>query len=191
MAPRFSKNGKRLGRPPKDKTATVFAINQPTIVTASDSAVQTAETKDIVESIEFDTSSMIECEFVPVPQHFIVSFQNAEKKHGYYSSSIYAIEGINWSKWVIMAYLKADFESYRKQGLKNKEILQRCLNYLNAVPPKKKYAKKDPTPKYGKLELFKDDIQFTNKLGFECAILVCTTTERRCDHFWGEGEKFL
>lgn len=189
MAPRFSKNGKRLGRPPKNKEATVFTVTTPLPVQNTPVLEVKEEQQD--EAVVVDANSMIECEFVPVTQHVIISMPNAEKKHGYYSGSIYAIEGINWTKWVALAYLKADFDTYRKQGLKDREILQRCLNYLNAVPPKKKYAKKDPTPKYGKLELFKEDIQFTKKFGYECAILVFTTNERKCEHFWGEGEKFL
>jgi hypothetical protein len=189
MSPRFSKNGKRLGRPPKNKEQpAVFAINAPVATPLVQPVMQTDEAD---EPVVIDANSMVECEFVPVPQHVIVSYQNAEKKHGYYSGSVYAIEGINWCKWVVMAYLKADFEKYRKEGLKDIEILKRCINYLNAVPPKKKYAKKDPTPKYGKLELFKEDIQFTKKFGYECAILVCTTNQRKCEHFWGEGEKSL
>lgn len=188
MAPKFSKNGKRLGRPPKNKTpetsGTVFNI-APTSTTA-------VAVEEPSMPIEVDHNSMIECEFVAIPQYEIASSPTKERKMGYYSHSIYAgVEGLNWTKWVVLAYLKADFQKHREQGLKNEEILQRCLNYLNAVEPKKKYAKKDPIPKYGKLELFKEEIKFTNKLGYECAILVFTTNQRKCEHFWGEGEKFI
>ena len=186
MSPRFSKNGKRLGRPPKNKQpeGTVFAINTP-ITPAAEPVVEEPV------KIEVDPNSMIECEFVPISQYGIFTDTSLEKKAGRYSSSIYAIEGINWTRWVALAYLKADFQKYRDMGLKNPEILQRCVNFLNAVEPKKKYAKKNPEPKYGKLELFKNDIQFTNKFGYECAILVFTTTNRKCEHFWGNGEKFI
>ena len=183
MAPRFSKNGKRLGRPPKNKnpevSGTVFAVKTP-------------EVEEKSEPITVDTKTMIECSFVPIPQYSLVNEPNAPKKMGIYSGSrYYNIEELNFKRWVVLAYLKADFDKYRKEGLKDKEILQRCVNFLNATPPKKKYAKKDPVPKYGKIELFKEDIQFTNKMGFECAILAFTTTDRKSDHFWGEGEKAL
>ena len=184
MAPRFSKNGKRLGRPPKNKDAVVF-----TVVSRPEAQSEIKEEK--IDPSQIDTTSMIECEFVPITQHGLVSKETGEKKHGLYSSSMYAIEGINWDKWVAIAYLKADFDTYRKQGLKDREILQRCLNYLNIVPERKKYAKKQPTAKYGKLSLFKEDIQFTNKFGYECAILIFTTDQRKCELFWGEGEKFV
>lgn len=182
MAPKFSKNGKRLGRPPKNKEAVVFSINTPIPVN------EIKEEKIDVSKI--DTKSMIECEFVPIAQHNLISSPNEPKRHGIYSSSIYAIEGINSDKWVAIAYLKADFEKYRKEGLKNQEILQRCINFLNIVPEKKKYAKKQPTAKYGKLSLFKEDIKFTNKHGFECAILIFTTDQRKSEYFWGEGNQF-
>lgn len=186
MAPRFSKNGKRLGRPPKNKDAVVFSINTPQPPPQQAVAV---EEPDVMPQV--DANSMVECEFVPITQHSLYATQNGEKKHGLYTTSIYAIEGINWDKWVVIAYLKADFAKYRKDGLKDKEILQRCINFLNRVPAKKKYAKKEPTAKYGKLTLFKEDTQFTDKFGYECAILIFTTDQRKCEHFWGEGDKFL
>jgi len=189
MAPSFSKNGKRLGRPPKNKPAetsgTVFTINSAPVTTP------VVVDNDPPAKIEVDPTSMIECEFVPISQYGVFNDTSSERKAGRYSSSIYAIEGINWTRWVVLAYLKADFQKHREEGLKNQEILQRCVNYLNAVEPKKKYAKKDPEPKYGKLELFKEDIQFTNKFGYECAILIFTTNNRKCEHFWGNGEKFI
>ena len=179
MAPRFSKNGKRLGRPPKSKEAVVFTVN---------ATAQIKEEK--VDQLNIDASSMIECEFLPISQHSVITEKNTEKRFGAYSGSIYAIDGINWDRWVVVAYLKADFEKYRKQGLKNRDILQRCVNFLNIVPERKKYAKKEPTAKYGKLTLFKEETQFINKDGHECAILIFTTDQRKCEHFWGEGDKF-
>lgn len=186
MAPRFSKNGKRLGRPPKNKSpensGVVFSVTTPT----------TPVVEEKSELIVIDEKSMIVCEFVPITQHSIDSNSTSEKKLGMYSSSRYAnIEDLYFKKWIVLAYLKADFKKYREEGLNNKEILQRCVNYLNAVEPRKKYAKKDPVPKYGKLELFKDDIQFTNKLGYECAILIFITDQRKNEHFWGEGERAM
>lgn len=184
MAPKFSKNGKRLGRPPKNKTpensAVVFTITSP--------AVKLEEEKS--EPIVIDKESMIECEFVPVSQHSLINDNNSPKKLGLYSSCRYSnVEDLNFKKWVVLAYLKADFNKYREKGLTNPQILQRCINYLNAVEPRKKYAKKDPEPKYGKLELFKEDIKFINKMDHECAILIFTTNQRKCEYFWGEGEK--
>lgn len=183
MAPRFSKNGKRLGRPPKNPTAqaanpVVFKI-----------AEEVANTPD--EPIVIDEESMIECEFVPIPQYGLISNSNSEKKLGVYSSCVYSdIEELNWTEWIVKAYLKADFQKYRKMGLSDVEILKRCFNFLNATAPRKKYAKKDPVPKYGKLKLI-NEVRFTDKFGFESAVTIFTTTERKCKFFWSEGEKRL
>lgn len=183
MAPRFSKNGKRLGRPPKNKTpdtGVVFSVNIP------------SKQEEKSEPVVVDEKTMIPCEFVPITQYSLISDDSAPKKLGLYSSSRYHnIEGLNYDKWIVLAYLKADFDKYRKEGLSNKDIIQRCVNFLNATEPRKKYAKKDPVPKYGKIKLFKDEIGFTSKMGFECAILAFTTDQRKCDFFWGEGEKSL
>lgn len=183
MAPRFSKSGKRLGRPPKNKNPE----NSPVVF-----SVTTPITEEKSEPIVIDKNSMIECEFVPITQHSVDDAKSSPKKMGMYSSSRYAnIEDLYLKKWILLAYLKADFKTHREAGLNNKEILQRCINFLNAVEPRKKYAKKDPVPKYGKLELFKEDIQFTNKLGYECAILVFITDQRKNENFWGEGERAM
>jgi hypothetical protein len=89
-----------------------------------------------------------------------------------------------------LAYVKADFEKYRSEGLNNTEIAKRCINYLNAVEPRKKFPKKPPTSKYGQLQLIREDIKFTNRFGYEMAILEFSTDERKNDNFWGEGDKW-
>jgi hypothetical protein len=51
--------------------------------------------------------------------------------------------------------IKIDFEIYESQGYTREQILQGCINYLNLAPPRKKYAKKQTKPLYGKLKLHK------------------------------------
>ena len=185
MSPRLSKNGKRLGRPPKNKqpesSGTVFSVVSPE---------QSVSPKQ-QQPVEIDPSSMIECELLAMPQYQSMTNPTNEKRFGLYSNSMYSgVEGLNWCRWVVVGYLRADFQKYRDEGMDDATILQRCVNYLNATEAKKKYAKKDPVPKYGKLQLFNQEIKFTKKFGYECAILLATTDQRRCELFWGEGEKF-
>ncbi len=183
MAPRFSANGKRLGRPPKNpqpvESGTTFTVVTPAV-----------QKKEEPKPVEVDPSSMIQCEFVPLAQYEIFNDPKPERKLGRYSSSTYYIDGFNKEKWVVLAYLKADFDKYRTEGMANEEIIGRCINYLNAVEPKKKYAKKPPTSKYGYLELINKNPKFTNRFGYEMAILELSTDERKNDNFWGEGDRW-
>jgi hypothetical protein len=188
MAPRFSKTGKRLGRPPKnpqaDTTGTVFSIDSPAV------AAEKAAPEPLPIPIVVDHTTMIECEFMPIPKYEITNYQAGEKKLGIYSTSMYKIDEFKNDRWVIISYLKADFEKHRLLGLTNPQILQNCLNYLNAVEPKKKFAKKEATPKYGRLKLFREEAKFINKFDHEVAIFLFTTDDRKCEYFWGEGEKY-
>lgn len=178
MAPRFSKNGKRLGRPPKNATpAVVFTVS---------AAVEPPPPP----TVQVDPDTMIECEFVPVQQHMLVSTLDSATKSGFYTSSCYRLEDRDALKWPVLAYLKADFDKYRAAEIPDREILQRCMNYLNALDLKKVAGKKDLEPKYGKLSLAKEEIKFTKKFGYECAILIFCTDNRKCEHFWGTGEKY-
>lgn len=183
MAPRFSASGKRLGRPPKNPQpapeGVVFNVITPAV-----------SKKEEVKPVEIDPASMIPCEFVGIAQYEIFNDPKPDRKYGRYSSSTYYIEGFNTEKWVVLAYVKADFEKYRAEGLSNLDIAKRCLAYLNAVDMKKKYPKKPATSKYGHLELVREDIKFVNRFGYEMAILEFSTDERKNDNFWGEGERY-
>ena len=181
MAPKFSKNGKRLGRPPKNPAlltaqpegeGTVFVIAAPVVETP-------------VVPVVIDLATMIECEFLPITQHVLFSDPTAEKKAGIYSGSSHRRTPLD--RYVVLAYLKTDYAKYRAEGLKNEEIVQRCVNFLNATEPRAKFAKKDPTPKFGRLELFKEELKFVVKDDTEVCILVFTTDSRKCEFFFGEG----
>jgi hypothetical protein len=187
MAPRFSKNGKRLGRPPKNAApaSTTFSLGS----NHTTQEVAPVLTQEPVVS-NFDKDTMIECEFVPVAQYTIVNTPDSPTKSGFYTSSCYRMEDRDAFKWPALAYLKADFDKYRASEIPDKEILQRCINYLNSLDLKKVPGKKDPVSRYGKLSLSKEEIKFTKKFGFECAILIFCTDERKCEHFWGTGERY-
>jgi hypothetical protein len=183
MAPRFSASGKRLGRPPKNpqpvSEGSTFTVITPAVAK-----------KEEVKPVEVDPSSMIPCEFVGIAQHEIFNDPKSDRKSGRYSSSTYYIDGFNNDRWVVLSYVKTDFEKYRAEGLSNTEIAKRCINYLNAVEPRKKFPKKPATSKYGQLQLIREDIKFSNRFGYEMAILEFSTDERKNDNFWGEGDKW-
>lgn len=116
MSAKLSKNGKRLGRPPKSGKVFISAIVQKEV-----------EKVDIV-----DQASMMECELIPVQQysHLI----GTETKQGRYMTSYYNIEGFGKKTWVVGAYIKADWKSSEEDH----KTIQKCINYLNSLGKKKK-----------------------------------------------------
>jgi|694.fasta_scaffold143795_4 hypothetical protein len=169
MAIRLSKNGKRLGRPPKNKNSGVVFV----------SPVEIKKEETFVEP-PADVDSVIECEFMPISQ-----FSHAptgEKKEGRYMTSIYSIDGFGKNRWVVGAYIKADLEKYKILRWHDSEIVKRCVNYLNSIAINKKGKKK-----YGNLQLHK--FNKINKFGQEIIVVELITDERKNENFWGEGER--
>ena len=179
---RLSKNGKRLGRPPKNKESNgaVFVINEPKPVELPE------ELKCEPRQPEFGE---IECSFIKIPQYSHV--KSDEYKDGRYSTSPANVRGLGTKQWVVLAYLKPKegFHGLRILKKSNEEIIQGCLNYLNNPEERKKYQKKEPTPKYGFLTLVSKEIKFIEKDGQEVAVVELATNERTNENFWGEGER--
>ena len=168
MAIRLSKNGKRLGRPPKNAGKVFISELAPVV-----------KKEEVEEKGEFDSLSMIECELVSIPQY--AHDPKTETKSGRYMTSIYSIDGFGSKKWVVGAYLKTDWDKHRVIKTGDYEIVRRCVNYLNSLGKKKK--------KYGNLQLFSKKINFVQKNGETVAVVELITDERKNENFWGEGEK--
>tara|TARA_R100000664_G_scaffold16046_1_gene24765 strand:- start:2174 stop:2494 length:321 start_codon:yes stop_codon:yes gene_type:complete len=90
-----------------------------------------------------------------------------------------------WIKnWVVVTDIKVDFEAYEGQGYTREQVLQGCINYLNLAPPRKKYAKKQTKPLYGKLKLHK-----ICKIREDTAQVLLVTDKQKSKYFWGEGAR--
>jgi len=178
---KFSKNGKRLGRPPKNKdsSGTVFIINEPKPVELPKELMS--------EELRKPEFGEIECSFVKIPQYSHV--KSDDYRDGRYSASPANVRGLGSKQWVILAYLKTDFQMLKEQKKTDEEIIQGCLNYLNNPEERKKYQKKEPTPKYGYLTLVSKEIKFIEKNGEKVAVVELATNERTNENFWGEGER--
>lgn len=187
MSPKFSANGKRLGRPPKNKISVAPAVNSNgTVVAVVIEPPPVVKKAEELENKEIDIIS--DCEFISIPEYEIIKSDSPEMRCGRYSSTNYWFTGFGKTKWVVLAYLKTDFAKYRLEGLTNLQIVNRCINHLNTPEPKKKYQKKDSSSKYGNLKLIREDIKFTNRFGYECAIVELSIDERKNENFWGEGD---
>jgi hypothetical protein len=138
------------------------------------------------------SEDMIECSFVPIKQYSnMANGETNELRSGRYAGSMYSVRDYGSKRWVVLAYLSADFNKYREMKLTEQQIIKKCVNYLNAPEERKKFQKKDSVPKYGNLEILNENnIKFINKFNQEVAILELIIDQRKNENFWGEGEKF-
>jgi hypothetical protein len=131
---------------------------------------------------EENTKPKIECDFRQIPA------SNSEgTRAGRYSQSMHwEVENFGSSKWVVMGYIDINWANMvRDEFLSEKDIIHRILNHLNTAPEKKKYQKKEPEPKYGKLEPYKAD--FKIKDGKQFIIAQFLTNQHDNPNFWGDA----
>lgn len=82
---------------------------------------------------------------------------NKQDKKGRYSQTMHwDVPGFGKNKWVAIGYLDIDWPMMIDEGLTKDEIIEICVGLLNTPPPRKKYAKKEPRPLYGKIERYKE-----------------------------------
>jgi hypothetical protein len=163
MTIKLSKNGKRLGRPPKNLTTGKVFI----------SAIPVKK-EDKPELI--NTEEMIECELLPVQQYS--HLQGTETKSGRYMTNYYDVPDFGRKCWVVGAYIKTDWEKHKQ----NLETIQKCINYLNSLGKKKKI--------YGNLKIFKESVKFLEKSKQKVAVVEMVIEDRKNENFWGEGERY-
>lgn len=110
-----------------------------------------------------------------------------DKKCGRYSQSMHwEVPDFGSSKWVVLGYIDLEWEKMvNEEYLSHTDIIERCLAFLNKTPEKKKYQKKEPTPKFGKLEPYKAD--FKKKGDKQFIIVQFITDQHDNDNFWCEG----
>lgn len=157
---KLSKNGKRLGRPPKDSTGKVFV-----------SAVKITKEE---QPVEIDPNEMIECELLPLQQYS--HLQGSETKQGRYMTNFYDVPDFGKKCWMVGGYIKLDWEKHKK----DLQTIQKCINYLNSLGKKKKV--------YGNLKLYR--VNFIEKNKQQLAVLEVIIDERKNENFWGEGERY-
>lgn len=127
------------------------------------------------------------CAFLPFTKS-MYSAVESEKKFGIYTNSVYTIPEFATKKWVVHAYLLVDYDKYYSEGWTENRLIDACLNYLNDVE-RKKGAKKQPKPKYGKLEPLVSRWKGVYDLVYkpDRIIISLVTDDPRNPNFWGEG----
>jgi hypothetical protein len=127
----------------------------------------------------------IKCDLKEIPEHFFDP-SSSKMKHGvYHGSNFWDIPKFGTKKWVVAVRINMDFSEFDGIEVSDTELAQACVNYLNKPPPRRKYAKRSPKPKYGNLELYKAKIVERNSEKYIDAHLI--VQDRRCPHFWGKG----
>jgi hypothetical protein len=132
---------------------------------------------------------MIECNLREFHEYgSVINFQGRKTKKGFYSYSVLPVKGLGRDKWFIIAHIDVDYEEYLNEGLSEEEVFNRCVEFLNQPPPRKKYAKKKPKPLYGNLMPYKAKFKEDENGKYIEAQL--TTDERRNKNFWRKGIKY-
>jgi len=113
-------------------------------------------------------------------------------RSGRYSQSSYTFAGFGSSKWVVLVYLKVDYNKYYSEGFSESELLDACTEFLSRPPPRKKYQKRKPRSKYGTLKpvpsKWKDGYAVREKVGTRDVLIAeLIIDERRNKNFWNEG----
>tara|TARA_Y100000592_G_scaffold16371_1_gene24280 strand:- start:12664 stop:13059 length:396 start_codon:yes stop_codon:yes gene_type:complete len=128
---------------------------------------------------------LIECVLLPINEY---SFEDdGKKRYGrYHGSDFWDVPEYGSKRWVVGAYIKANLNDLLEQGYTHDEIVDGCVSYLNLPPKRKKYAKKDPKPKYGTLQKYKAKI--VEKDGEKLVSALLITDMKKSKHFWGKGK---
>ena len=127
---------------------------------------------------------MIECDLLPLPEYS--SLPSEKPRYGrYHSSCFWDIKNYGTKKWVVAAYIKVK-NSAVFNIMEEEEVFEGCFEYLNKTPPKKKWAKKDPQPKYGVLKPYQNKIII--KGGEKIISTLFTIPKKKDKHFWGKGK---
>tara|TARA_E500000318_G_scaffold107665_1_gene117292 strand:+ start:960 stop:1355 length:396 start_codon:yes stop_codon:yes gene_type:complete len=128
---------------------------------------------------------LIECALLPINEY---SFEdNGKKRFGrYHGSDFWDVPEYGSKRWVVGAYIKTDLSALIEQGYTEEEIVEGCVSYLNLPPKRKKYAKKEPKPKYGLLEKY--DVRIVEKGGEKLLSALLITDMKKSKHFWGKGK---
>jgi len=136
------------------------------------------------------TSRVITCSLRPLPEWaHIKRNPDGKKKAGvYHGSFFHDIPAFGRSCWVVLGELDIDFNAHQEENMSEREIVEACVNYLNLPPPRKKYAKREPQPPYGKLELYKYHVKEENVVNKKTRVQIFLITDQRKNkNFWREG----
>lgn len=128
---------------------------------------------------------MIKCELEPVAEFGQLLDTSGKKKFGrYHGSMFWDIPSYGSKRWVVAAKIKVN-EPVDFDDMEDQEIILQCMDYINTPPPRKKFERRNPNPKYGILEVYSAKIKKEDDDILISALLITET--RKSKHFWGRG----
>ena len=108
------------------------------------------------------------------------------KKGRYHRSNFWDVKGFGKDRWVIAAYLELENDDF-PPWMSEEEVVEACLEYLNAPPPRQIYEKKKHTSLYGTLRPYQHT--FKKDADLHPYIEVILITDQRTNpSFWGKGK---
>ena len=122
---------------------------------------------------------MIECTFRRIPEYDLTSY-DGRLKEGRYHNSHFTIEK---DKYIVAAYIDFDFKKWIGSNLKEEEIINQCIDFLNILVENKR--KKKSYYKYGHLKSFNCKIKRENDNKF-CIVALLETDDPDNKYFWGD-----
>lgn len=134
---------------------------------------------------------LIACELVPINEYDTI--ESEKKRFGrYHGTNFWNVKDYGRKTWIVGARLKV-LDPQSTYGLCEKEVIEACFRYLNTPPPRKKYAKKNPTPRYGNLGLYSYKRVFTSNteelIDPPSVFSVLFKVDRsKSKFFWGRGK---
>lgn len=139
----------------------------------------------------------IPCEWVPIEKSSFIK-DTEDLRSGRYSQCYFNVPGYGVSSWVVVGYLKVDYQKHLAEGKTLDEVAKDCADFLSQPPPRKKYQKKPSKPLYGALQplpapwLGRDKVAVKAKPGFDNRLIVEFITDKRKNkNFWDEGPSLL
>lgn len=125
----------------------------------------------------------IKCDLVLRPEYIMLG--GDKKKYGkYLSSCLWDVPEFGSKNWGVGVYIEVD--DYRALDDPDPtKVAQGCLKFLNTPPPRAKYSKKKPKPKYGTLELY--NAKYVNKDNRTLISAIVITKDKKNRSFWGKG----
>ena len=125
-----------------------------------------------------------------MPMSEYLSTPSEKKRYGrYHGTNFWDVKGYGQKKWIVSVRIRLE-NPEEALGLSDKEVLEGCINFLNTPPPRKKYSRKDPVPKYGKLSLYRGK-NISHKIspeGSRVYSALVLVENQKSRFFWSKGK---
>ncbi len=135
----------------------------------------------------------VECSFVRHAEygHILPNWNAAARKSGrYHGSNFWSVKGFGVNRWPVIAKIRVDWETLVAEGLSELDIFRGCVAYLNKIPPRKKFQRRQRRKPYGTLSYEPVHLSFKKDSEGELFIEAIIMTDQRSNrNFWGEGVK--